>query len=146
MIPLLVLVVFSLIFYAMGLVGVSAFADPFACLRYALTIMFLVTASAHWGKRRPDLVRMVPPAFPRPDLLVTATGVLEVLGSVGLILRQTSRLSAICLTILLVALFPANAYAAKRNLTLGGRAVPSLKVRLPLQLFFIFCLVVTTLN
>ena len=59
MIPLLVLIVFSLIFYAMGLAGVSAFADPFACLRYALAIMFLVTASAHWGKRRSDLVRMV---------------------------------------------------------------------------------------
>jgi uncharacterized membrane protein len=146
MIPLLVLIVFSLIFYAMGLAGVSAFADPFACLRYALAIMFLVTASAHWGKRRSDLVRMVPPALPRPNLLITATGILEILGAIGLIFHQTSRLSAICLAILLVALFPANAYAAKQKLTLGGRAVPSLKVRLALQLFFIFCLVVTTLN
>ena len=46
-------------------------------LRLALAGMFLLTASAHWGKRRPDLIRMVPTSFHRPDLLVTMTGVLE---------------------------------------------------------------------
>src|SRR5262249_34558818 len=49
-------------------------------LRFALAAMFLLTASAHWGKRRPDLIRMVPSAFPRPDLIVTITGVLEIFG------------------------------------------------------------------
>lgn len=145
MIPLLVLVVFSLVFYAMGLAGVTAFADPFACLRYALAIMFLVTASAHWGKRRAALVRMVPPGFPRPDMLVTATGILEILGAIGLILHPTARISAICLAILLLALFPANAYAAKNKLTIGGRPVPSLPIRLLLQLFFILCLIAAAL-
>jgi uncharacterized membrane protein len=145
MIPLFVLVVFFFVFYALGLVGVSAFADPFACLRYALAIMFFVTSSAHWGKRRPDLVRMVPPAFPQPDRLVTATGVLEILGAIGLLLPQTARISAICLAILLLALFPANAYAAKNKLTVGGRPVPSLPIRLLLQLLFILCLIAAAL-
>lgn len=145
MIPLLVLVILSLVFYAVGLAGVSAFADPFACLRYALAIMFLVTASAHWGKRRPDLVRMVPPGFSRPDVLVTVTGILEILGAVGLVLHPTARISAICLAILLLALFPANAYAAKNKLTIGGRPVPPLPIRLLLQLLFILCLIAAAL-
>src|SRR5262249_55563651 len=33
-------------------------------LRIALAAMFLVTASAHWGKRRADLIRMTPAIFP----------------------------------------------------------------------------------
>ena len=51
-------------------------------LRFALAAMFLLTASAHWGERRPDLIRMVPPIFPRPDLVVTITGVLEILAAI----------------------------------------------------------------
>jgi len=47
---------------------VAAFQDPSFVLRAALGIMFFLTASAHWGKRRPDLIRMVlPSAFSRPD-------------------------------------------------------------------------------
>jgi len=68
----------------------TQFFEPFSstgrlpmvdALRLALSGMFLLTASAHWGKRRPDLIRMVPSVFPRPDLLVTFTGVLEILGA-----------------------------------------------------------------
>lgn len=54
--------------------------------------MFLLTASAHGGKRRRDLIVMVPPAFPRPDVLVTTTGVLEIVGAVGLMLAQAGAL------------------------------------------------------
>jgi uncharacterized membrane protein len=44
--------------------------------------MFLLTASAHWGKRRRDLIRMVPGVFPQPDLLVTLSGMLEIVGAI----------------------------------------------------------------
>jgi hypothetical protein len=37
------------------------------CCRLAR--MFLFTASAHWGKRRGDLIAMVPRVFRRPDLM-----------------------------------------------------------------------------
>jgi uncharacterized membrane protein len=103
--------------------------------------MFLLTASAHWGKRRADLVQMVPPAFPRPDLLVTITGILEILGVIGLLLPMTARAACICLALLLVALFPANAYAARHRLTFASRPVPSLPVRLAIQLLFMAALI-----
>lgn len=50
--------------------------------------MFLVTASAHWGVRSPDLVRMVPLTFPDAELLVTITGVAEIAGAVGLLVPR----------------------------------------------------------
>jgi uncharacterized membrane protein len=137
MAPLIALTTSFALFAALGLAGVPLLAGWLAPLRFALSVMFLLTASAHWGKRRPDLVRMVPPAFPRPDLLVTATGLLELAGAVGLLLRSTASYAAAGLTLLLVAMFPANIHAARAGLTIGGRPVPSLVPRTALQLLFL---------
>jgi uncharacterized membrane protein len=60
---------------------------------------------------------MVPPALPRPDLLVSLTAVLELAGAAGLLIRRTAPLAAACLSLLLVALFPANVYAALHGIT-----------------------------
>ncbi len=139
--PFILLVVLVVTFWLAGLAGVAAFRDPSLVLRTALGIMFFFTASAHWGKRRADLIRMVPPAFPRPDLLVTMTGVLEILGAIGLFLPLTARAACICLSMLLVVLFPANIHAARQNLTFAGRRVPSLPVRGGMQLVFIAALI-----
>jgi uncharacterized membrane protein len=70
-------------------------------LRIALAMMFLLTASAHWGRRRADLVRMVPAAFPNPELMVTVTGLAEIAGAVGLLLPGTARWAAVGLAALL---------------------------------------------
>jgi uncharacterized membrane protein len=120
---------------------VAAFQDFGFVLRAALGVMFLFTASAHWGKRRQDLIRMVPPALPRPDLLVTFTGILEILGAIGLFVPITARAASICLTLLLVALFPANIHAAREKLTIAGRRVPSLPVRAAIQMVLIATLI-----
>ena len=80
---------------------------------------------------------MVPPAFPRPDLLVTLTGILELLGAVGLLIPATAPAAALCLAILLVAIFPANVHAAREQLRIAGQRVPPLAIRLPMQLLFI---------
>lgn len=106
-------------------------------LRLALSGMFLLTASAHWGKRRPDLIRMVPPVFPRPDLLVSFTGVLELLGALGLMVPLLARYAALGLSIMLLAVFPANVHAARERLSIGGREVPRLLPRTFLQLMFL---------
>lgn len=143
MAPLIVLVVSIFVFWVAGLAGVTVFRDFGFVLRAALAMMFFLTASAHWGRRRPDLIRMVPPVFPRPDLLVTITGVLEIVGAIGLLLPGTARASSICLILLLVALFPANVRAARQHLTIAGKRVPSLPVRSIIQLVFIATLIAT---
>src|SRR5215469_1348148 len=141
MAPFIVLVVSIAVFWLAGRAGVPIFQDASFVLRAALAVMFFLTASAHWGKRRADLARMVPPAFPRPGMLVTITGVLEILGAIGLLVPVTARPAAICLAVLLVAMFPANIRAAREQLTIAGRRVPSLPVRTILQVFFIATLI-----
>ena len=141
MAPLIVLVVSALLFGLAGLAGLAVFRDLGFILRAALGVMFLFTASAHWGKRRQDLIRMVPPALPRPDLLVIFTGFLEILGAIGLLVPITARAACICLALLLMALFPANIHAARKSLTIGGRRVPSVPVRALIQLVFIATLI-----
>jgi uncharacterized membrane protein len=137
MAPFIALSGLFLVFLGLGAAGVHVFADWATCLRLALAGMFLLTASAHWGKRRPDLVRMVPRAFRRPELLITLTGLLELLGALGLLLRPTAPLAAAGLSLLLLAMFPANVHAARAGLTIGGRPATALVPRTLLQLLFL---------
>jgi uncharacterized membrane protein len=108
-----------------------------AATRVALCVMFLLTASAHWGMRRPDLIRMVPAAFPRPDLLVTFTGICEIFGAIGLLIPSVAPYAAIGLTLLLLAIFPANVRAAREKLTIGGTPVPPIVTRTLIQVLFL---------
>lgn len=142
MIPLFVLLISFAVLRCAGLLGVSALNHVDLPLRVALFLMFCVTASAHWGRGRADLIRMVPPAFARADTLVSVTGILEILGAVGLLVPATARLAAVCLAILLVALFPANIRAAREGLTIMGRPVPGIPLRGAMQAVFLAALIV----
>jgi uncharacterized membrane protein len=137
MIPLFVLVGSTLVLWGLGAAGVSPFGSWIWSLRGGLALMFLFTASAHWGKRRADLIAMVPPFFPRPDVLVSITGVLEILGAVGLMIPRVAPVAAACLALLLIGLFPANVRAAREHLTIAGRPATALPLRALLQLVFI---------
>lgn len=137
MIPLIVVLTVFIALRTAGALGVRALRDWRLCLRWALAVMLLVTASAHWGPKRADLIAMVPPAFPRPELLVTLTGILELAGAAGLVYARTSRLAAIGLALLFVAMFPANVYAAQQHLGIGGRPVTDLPLRTFVQLALI---------
>jgi uncharacterized membrane protein len=137
MAPLIVLLISATAFWLAGRFGVGVFQDASFVLRAALAVMFFLTASAHWGKRRSDLIKMVPPIFPRPDILVTLTGVLEILGAIGLLVPNTARGACICLALLLIAMFPANIHAARQQGSIAGRRVLNWPVRGLIQLVFI---------
>src|SRR5580658_7523741 len=119
MLPFFVLVISTLLLRALGAAGVHPLESWTTCLRGGLALMFLFTASAHWGKRRGDLIAMVPRVFPRPDLMVSATGVCEILGGLGLLIAAVAPVAAACLALLLIGLFPANIRAAREHLTIG---------------------------
>jgi len=142
MAPLIVMLVSWGAFRLAGASGIIGAASTWTdSLRFALAVMFVFTAASHFHPRvRADLVRMVPAQLPRPDLLVTITGILELLGAIGLVMPELTRLSAYALMLLLVALFPANIRAARERLLIAGRQAPALVVRLPLQLFWIAAL------
>ncbi len=137
MAPLMVLTVLFGLGLALRAAGVAHFRDFRTALRYALAAMFLLTASAHFGSLREDLVRMVPPLFPNPEFLVTFTGIAEFLGALGLLIRRFTRAAAIGLTLLLLAVFPANVYAALHEVSLGGRPATELLPRTLMQLLFL---------
>jgi uncharacterized membrane protein len=137
MAPFIALVVSFVFFRAIGFAGVAYFDEWHTSLQVAVAIMFLLTASAHWGKRREDLIRMVPTSFPRPDVLVTVTGWLEIIGAIGIVIPQTSVFASLGLAIMLIAMFPANVRAAREGLTIGGKPTPKIVARTLLQIIFL---------
>ena len=142
MIPLIVMLAGWVAFRLAGAGGLLQAAGSWSgALRFALALIFALTGVAHFIPRgRAEMVRMVPPRLPRPDLLVTLTGMLELLGAAGLLLPGLVQASAYALIALLVAMFPANVRAARTHLTVAGRPAMPLALRLPLQLFWISAL------
>ncbi|HLU66639.1 MAG TPA: DoxX family membrane protein [Kofleriaceae bacterium] len=145
MVPLIVLIAVFVALAVAGRVGVSPLRHWRTCLRFALAAMFLVTAWAHVGPLRGDLIRMVPPGLPAPGFLVTFTGLAELAGAIGLMIPSTARAAALWLAILLVAVFPANVHAALAGLELGGRPATPLVLRALLQVLFIAALLAVAL-
>jgi len=137
MAPLIVLVTATLIARLAGQLGVHALRDWAAATRVGLAVMFCFTAVAHFNVMRADLERMVPPWIPAPELMVTFTGVCEILGAIGLLVPRTRRIAAVALVLFLIAVLPANIHAAATGGTLRGEPVTPLVPRVALQLVFI---------
>ena len=91
-------------------------------------------------KRRRDLIAMVPAVFSHPDIIVTLTGVLELLGAIGLLLPALAPAAAACLALLLIAMFPANVRAARERLRMGRTEATPLPLRTLIQIAFIAAL------
>lgn len=140
MAPLICLVAAFVIFRIAGLEW-RYFADWHHALRAALGAMFLLTASAHWGKRRSDLVRMVPKGVGNPGTWVSVTGVAEIAIAIGLQVQPLAPWVAALAVVMLCCLFPANLKAAREHLTIDGRPVLPAVPRLLIQLVFIVALV-----
>lgn len=140
----LVLASALLIFRLLGALGVRRFASWPASAAHALAVMLAVTASTHFVPasvtvmpNHADLVRMVPPVVPFASAVVYATGVLELLGALGLVLTRTRRAAGIALTALFVLLLPANVYAAVADVPFNGDEPTPLWLRLPQQVLYI---------
>lgn len=130
MAPLIVLLAASLVARLVGWAGLTYANSWTAAIAVGLAAMFVLTGIAHFAPpMRADLVAIVPPRLPAPGLLVTVTGVLQLLGAVGLLLPATRVAAALCLLALMLAMFPANLYAA-------GMPDPpkSMTTRLPLRI------------
>ena len=79
-----------------------------------LAAMFVMTGVAHFvPAMRPDMIAIVPPRLPAAGMLVTVTGVLELVGAAGLLYPPTRVAAAVCLFVLMLAMFPANVYASR---------------------------------
>jgi uncharacterized membrane protein len=98
----------------LGWVGHGYLNSWTAAIAVGLAAMFIMTGFAHFAPAmRRDLIAIVPPRLPAPGYLVTATGLLELLGAVGLLVPATRLAAAVCLFVLMLAMFPANVYASR---------------------------------
>lgn len=130
MAPLLFLLITTLAAYAVGRFNSAAAEHGLgtwpAAIRFGLAVMFIVTGISHFVGMREALIDMVPPWLPAAAALVTVTGVLELLGAFGLLLRPTRPWAAGGLGLMLIVMFPANVHLALtgENLPWDDQLVP----------------------
>jgi uncharacterized membrane protein len=114
MAPLITLLAGSIAARIVGWLGVDYVDTWGKAIAVGLAAMFVLTGVAHFvPPLRDNLIAIVPPQLPAPGLLVSITGVLEFLGAVGLLVPVTRVAAAVCLLLLMLAMFPANIYAAR---------------------------------
>jgi uncharacterized membrane protein len=114
MAPLITLVIGSIAARIAGWAGVGYVGTWTKAVTVGLAAMFILTGVAHFAAPlRAALIAIVPPQLPAPGLLVTVTGVLEFVGAVGLLVPTTRVAAAVCLLLMMLAMFPANIYAAR---------------------------------
>jgi uncharacterized membrane protein len=103
-------------------------------LRWLVAIFTLASGVLHFVVPG-EYARMVPTWLPAPVLLVYISGVAEILGSLGLLLKSTRKWAAWGLILLYIAIFPANVNMAIHNIspTKFHMGLWQLWLRLPLQ-------------
>lgn len=130
MVLVVVLLVASAGARIVGWAGAGYLNSTAAAIAVGLAAMFTMTGAAHFApSMRADLIAIVPQQLPAPGLLVTVTGLLELLGAIGLLLPSTRIAAAVALLFLLLAVFPANVYAASMP-----HPPKSMTTRLPLRI------------
>ena len=129
MAPSIILLAGSVAARIVGWLGVDYVGTWGKAIAVGLAAMLVLTGVAHFvPPLRDNLIAIVPPQLPAPGLLVSITGVLEFLGAVGLLVPVTRVAAAVCLLLLMLAMFPANIYAARMP-----NPPKSMTTRLPLR-------------
>jgi uncharacterized membrane protein len=97
-------------------------------IRIALAAVFLFMGVNHFlPATARGMAAMVPPALKAHvsgKTLVRFTGVCEIAGAVGILVPATRFAAGIALVLFLIAVFPANAYAAEHPEKFGRAAFP----------------------
>lgn len=101
--------------------------------RYLLSLLFVFAGVMHFVSPQ-FFVKIVPPMLPYPFELVLISGLFEVLLGILLLFKSTRKLARVGLTLLLLAVFPANIYMAFNNQLFPSLPSALLWARLPLQL------------
>lgn len=99
---------------------------------YCMVALFIAVGILHFIKTD-SFAQAMPAYLPEKILLVQITGVLEILGAIGLVVSRTRRPAGICIALFLVCVFPVNL-----NMALHPELFPkipafALWLRLPIQ-------------
>src|SRR5215213_532424 len=107
--------------------------------RVGLSLFFVFTSIGHFISTA-AMAEMLPPSVPYRIELIYITGLLELLGAIGVWAPRLTQLTGLLLILMLLALLPANVYSAFKRVEFGGHGAGPLYllVRVPLQLFAIW--------
>jgi uncharacterized membrane protein len=108
--------------------------------RIAMSVMLVFTAISHFIFAKG--MAMMVSFLPSPAAIVYATGIIEIIAALGLLIPKTRLLAGRLLILFFIILLPANIYAAYHNINLQsadytGKGISYLWFRIPLQLLFI---------
>ena len=135
-----VLVLVVVVFFAIGRGRYAPFGSIQTALRVIAAMPLVLSAVLLHFMRTNEATAMLPPIFPppfpSPASLVIGTGVLEILGAIGLFVPRVRRSAALWIAILMVLVFPVNVWVAGQ--TFAGMQMPSVPVRLTMQVIYIW--------
>ncbi|MBC2838633.1 hypothetical protein [Robiginitalea sp. SC105] len=109
--------------------------------RIAMAAMLVFTAYVHFVYTK-GMALMIPDFLPYREAGVLATGILELVFIIGLLLPRTYKVTGIALIIYLILVIPAHVHAAIEHIDFRtaeatGHGLEFLWFRIPLQFFFI---------
>jgi uncharacterized membrane protein len=136
LVSLAILIAAIVLFFAAARGDYTSFGFAQMLLRILAALPLLLSAVLIHFLKLNEATAMIPPVFPATGLIVLLSGVLEILGAIGLFVPRVRKAAALSIAILMVAVFPANIYVA--GLTFGGLRMPSVPVRLSMQIVYIW--------
>jgi uncharacterized membrane protein len=134
-VPMLLLAGTVAVFFGLGRGDYASFGALQLAVRVIVALPLLVSAILLHFFRTDLPASIIPPAFPARHFLVLLTGGFEIAGAVGLFVSSVRQSAAFWISVMLVAIFPANVYAAGK--VVGGLQMPSVPVRTAIQIVFI---------
>jgi uncharacterized membrane protein len=134
-IPISVLILAILVFFALGRGGYANFGIPQVVLRVVVALPLLISGVLLHFFRASLTASIIPPFFPARLFLAILTGIFEIAGAIGLFVPRSRRAAAFWIAIMMVAIFPANIYSAGQ--VIDGFKFPSVPIRLAMQIVYI---------
>jgi uncharacterized membrane protein len=111
---------------------------PTTRARIGLSLFFAFAGLGHFIRTN-EMAAMLPPSVPYRVTLIYLTGVLELMGAIGVWIPTLRKVTGLCLVLFLIAVLPANIYSALNHVDFGGHQSGPvyLLLRVPFQLLVI---------
>ena len=124
-----------LAFFALAGGNFSNFGRAQTVLKILVALPLLFSGVALHFFRAPLTAGIIPPLFPARLFLALFTGVSEIAGAIGLFVPRVQRRAALSISLMMVAIFPANIYSAGK--VIDGFRFPEVPVRLAIQIAYV---------
>lgn len=108
----------------------------YVVFKYLLGLLFIIGGIAHFTKTE-FYLKAMPSYLPFHEVIVYASGVLEIVLGILLLISKTTRKAAFGIILLLIAVFPANVNMYINYTDFPDMTETALLIRLPIQLILI---------